>query len=253
MSLQEVTPNWYASKLFAGLRKAGYETIRGDEWMALYRAGAGKEEIDVMSCKPKKTDWVNHEPLVYDKRRLACLDNGCEFFSLAMHPNKSMTWAVMEDRASGIRFITFATHFWWKQNGVESDSLRELNARKVIETIDLVKAKWGDLPVIGGGDLNCKTIGEPALRTFFTHGYLDAAQSADVCDPRPSEHRDPVRGVDGKYHGKPGEDGAPGCAYLDHVVYSAGRIHAMTHRVVIDQEALDVSDHSPVVVDFILK
>lgn len=40
VSLQEVTPNWWASPLFANMKAAGIETLRGDETNALLRAGA---------------------------------------------------------------------------------------------------------------------------------------------------------------------------------------------------------------------
>ena len=43
VSLQEVTPNWWASPLFANMKAAGIETLRGDETNALLRAGAPKD------------------------------------------------------------------------------------------------------------------------------------------------------------------------------------------------------------------
>lgn len=58
VSLQEVTPNWYKSSLFANLEKAGYVLVRGDEDAALKRAAL----IGV------KTDrHINHEPILYRK------------------------------------------------------------------------------------------------------------------------------------------------------------------------------------------
>ena len=78
--------------------------------------------------------------------------------------------------------------------------------------------------------------------------YLNAARTADVRDPRPSEHGDPVRNAEGKYEGRLVQKGDAQAADLDHVYYTPA-FHATRHAVVADPLALAVSDHSPVVVD----
>ena len=244
LSLQEVTPSWWGSKLFAGLEQAGYGIVRGDEDAALVRAGG--------DLANRKRTWVNHEPLVYATGRLRLLDSGLEFFHLSIGAEKSVTWAVFEDRRDGRRFISFATHLWWQYNGDESEALRELNVRKILDVVSAVKAKWGELPVIGGGDMNCKNEGQSALVAFERAGYSDAGKCADVFSTVPSEHTDPVRGADGRYHGEPGVIGKKGHCMLDRVYYTPG-VHATKHDVDVDQRALDSTDHSPVVIDFIVR
>ena len=244
VALQEVTRNWYESRLFKTTAAAGYALIRGDEDMALYRAGA--EDGLKTGAKLKKRNWCNHEPLLYNARRFALLDSGVEFYHLDLQVEKSVTWGVFEDRMSARRLVAFATHFWWKK-GAESDALRALNARRVVEVVNRVRAKWGDLPVIGGGDLNCAYEAAPH-RVFTNAGYLNAARTADVRDPRPSEHGDPVRNAEGKYEGRLVQKGDAQAADLDHVYYTPA-FHATRHAVVADPLALAVSDHSPVVVD----
>lgn len=146
VSLQEVTPNWYKSPLFANLEKAGYALVRGDEDAALKRAAfSGK----------KTARHVNHEPLLYCRDRLDCLDSGTDFFHVSLQPEKSVTWAVFEDKTGKRRFAAFATHFWWRSNGEESDAIRELNARYILWLLADIRRKWGaELPAILGGDLN---------------------------------------------------------------------------------------------------
>lgn len=241
LSLQEVTPNWWKSSGFMAKLEGEYGIIRGDEDAALVRAGA-----DLSRRRP---NWVNHEPLLYRKDRLRLLDSGVEFFHMTLQPEKSVTWGVFEDLRNGKRLISFATHLWWQYNGEESHALRELNVRLILCTIARQKAKWGDLPVIGGGDLNCNAEGQPALRFFERAGYSDAGKRADVTSSVPSEHTNPTRGADGRYRGEKGVVGKKGHAMLDRVFYTKG-IRAFRHDVVCDQETLDVSDHSPVVVDF---
>lgn len=241
LSLQEVTPNWWASVGFMAKLDGAYGIIRGDEDAALVRAGA-----DLSHRQP---NWVNHEPLLYRKDRLRLLDSGVEFFHMTLQSEKSVTWGVFEDLKSGKKFISFATHLWWKYNGDESHALRELNVRLILDTIARQKAKWGDLPVIGGGDLNCNAEGQPALRFFERAGYSDAGKCADETSSVPSEHSSPKRGADGRYHGEKGVVGKKGHAMLDRVFYTKG-VHAYRHDVICDQATLDISDHSPVIVDF---
>ena len=241
VSLQEVTPNWYKSQMFTNLGKHGYDLVRGDEEAALSRAAfTGK----------KTAEHINHEPLLYRRDRLKLLDSGTEFFHLALQTSKSVTWAVLEDRTSGRRFAAFATHFWWQNNGKESDTIRELNARHVLWLLADIRRKWGEaLPAILGGDLNSveKSLAHEMLRRG---GFFNAASHADVRSPHCSHHGDPKRGADGKYHGslRPAKDDTPDRS-IDHIYYTKG-IHALRHEIGTDQQALDATDHSPVLVEF---
>ena len=241
VSLQEVTPNWYRSPMFANLGKAGYVLVRGDEDAALKRAAFSGQKTD---------RHINHEPLLYRRETLTLLDSGVDFFHLTLQPEKSVTWAVLEEKASGRRFVAFATHFWWRSNGVESDTIRELNARHILLLLADIRRKWGaELPAVLGGDLNSRvdSIAHGMLRSG---GFVNAASNADVRSPHCSHHGNPKRGEDGKYHGslRPREDDTPERS-IDHVYYTKG-IHALRHEIGIDQAVLDVSDHSPVIVEF---
>lgn len=241
ISLQEVTPNWYKSPMFVNLDRCGYDIVRGDEDAALERAALTGE---------KTATHINHEPILYRRDRLKMLDAGTEFFHLTLQTSKSGTWAVLEDKTNGRRFVAFATHFWWKENGKESDTIRELNARHILWLLSDIRRKWGDdLPAILGGDLNSneKSIAHEMLRRG---GFFNAASHADVRSMHCSEHGDPKRGADGKYHGslRPAKDDTPDHS-IDHIYYTKG-IHALRHEVITDQQALDVSDHSPVLVEF---
>lgn len=246
ISLQEVTPRWWKSGLFERLGKLGYVTLRGDETNALLRAGATR---NVKKWSPR---FVNHEPLVFNGKRLKLLDQGLEFFHLHLQPEKSVTWAVLEDRTDGRRFLAFATHFWWQTNGAESDMLREFNARRILAIAEEVRKKWGaTLPVIGGGDLNTYP-GTWALQAFAAAGWSNAATSAAQRSPVSSHHGNPVRGEDGRYHGKQREPNNNARFAIDHVFYTPG-IKGLRQDIDLSQTALDVSDHSPVVVDFEVK
>ncbi len=245
VALQEVTQSWYGSRLFKKAPEHGYALIRGDEDMALYRAHA--EDGLKTGKKLNKTNWCNHEPLLYNAKRFALLDSGVEFYNLTLQVEKSVTWGVFEDRTNGRRCIVFGTHFWWKK-GQESDAHRELNAQRLVDVVNAVRAKWGDLPVFGGGDLNCEYEATPH-RILAQAGFLNAACTATERDARPSEHGDPKRNAEGKYEGQLVQKGDKHATYLDHVYYTP-TLRATRHAVIADPLALSVSDHSPVVVDF---
>lgn len=241
VSLQEVTTNWYQSPMFAHLGKAGYALVRGDEAAALRRA----------ALKGKKTPkHINHEPLLYRTDRFRLLDSGTDFFHLSLQSSKSVTWAVLEEKTGKRRFAAFATHFWWKRNGLESDTIRELNARHILGVLATLRRKWGaGLPAILGGDLNSteKSIAHAMLRSG---GFQNAASHADIRSNHCSHHGNPVRGADGKYHGSvsPAAMDIPDRS-IDHIYYTKG-IHALRHEIGVYQEVLDITDHSPVLVEF---
>jgi len=231
LALQEISAACYASDLFARLAQAGYglvrgDTRRGDEFYGLARAGADWGDPKVAARKAKKVNWCNHEPLLYDTRRFALLDSDVEFYHLNLQVEKSVTWAVLEDRLCGRRVLAFSTHFWWKCLSDESGQLRELNARRVLETVARAKARWGEMPVVGGGDLNCGADALPLL-PFAAAGW----QNAGLVAEERAAHA------------------TCGTNVIDHVFFSPGDFAAK--RYVVDAHAglESVSDHYPVLVD----
>ena len=241
VALQEVTPNWYKSQMFLNLAKARYAVVRGDEAAALRRAAFAGDLTE---------EHINHESVLYRKDRLKLLDSGMEFFHLKLQTSKSVTWLVLEDRESGRRFVAFGTHFWWQHNGKESNAIRELNARHILWILADIRRTWGaDLPTILGGDLNSHvTSSDHAM--LRSRGFVNAASNAEIRSTHCSHHGNPVRGEDGKRRGSlqsPECDKAKNS--IDHIYYTKG-IRALRHEIVTDQIALDVSDHSPVLVEF---
>lgn len=237
ISWQEVNSGWWKSKLFTTMDE--YAIVRGDEDEALVRAGA--------DLSKRKGNWLNHEPLMYRKDRFELLDHGLDFYHIMLQFEKSLTWAVLKDRTSGRRIIAMATHFWWK-SGLESDAIRELNARHILWRLDTIRQKWGDLPVVFGGDLNC-TMTAAACRTLVQFGFDDAGETAPIRSSIPSEHGAIKRDENGNCYGTVGVVGAKGNAMIDHVFFSREHIKALRHDVVTDRDAINISDHSPVIAD----
>ena len=250
VALQEVIADWWESPLFKNL-SADYGVVRGDVAEAIRRAGPPPE------TKPGKPEpgLCNHTPLLYRKDRLSLLDSGYDIFHIALSgTSKAVTWAVLEDKLSGRRFMSFATHFWHKHNCPESDTIRELSVRNILWHVADVRRKWGDIPVIGGGDLNCNP-GSLALETFRREGYSNAMEVAVEKTARSATrtyHGRLKQDEKGRYHGivaPPGKDKPE--QSIDHVFFTGG-IRVLRYDIDVDAETLDASDHSPVVVDFII-
>ncbi len=241
VALQEVSPNWYDSVMFSNLAMRGYVLVRGDEEAALRRAAfTGK----------RSRGHINYEPLLYNSESLELVDSGTDFFHVGLQVGKGVTWAVLETKRGHRRFAALGTHFWWQHNGKESDAIRELNARHILWVVNSLRSKWGkDMPVIMGGDLNSWEHSR-AHAMLRQGGFANAALEADVRSPHTSHHGNPVRGEDGKLHGSlcPAELDKPERS-LDYIYHTKG-INPLRHEVIVDQPTLDVSDHSPVLVEF---
>ena len=247
-ALQEVSGHWWASPMFGHLA-ATYGIVRGDMDEALRRAGPVPPAKGGDEQPPER---ASNTPLLYRKDRLALLDSGLDVFHPTLGKSKSVTWAVLEDRLDGRRFISFSTHFWFKHKGKQDDALRVINVQCILRRVDELRRKWGEIPVIGGGDLNCNP-GSLALEAFRCAGYsnaMDAAAEKTARSATRTYHGYPKQDEKGVYHGTvapPGMDRPE--QSIDHIFFTGG-IRALKYDIDLDQETLDSSDHSPVVVDF---
>lgn len=225
LAVQEITKNWWQSPFFTELSK-DYGIIRPDD------------------------EGNNYTPLLYNKKRLQLSLSGRKLFCPKLDGSKGVTWGIFQDQKTSKQFICFSTHFWWKSTD-ESNFIRTVNSQQLLDRIWTIQ-EIIDVPVIGGGDFNCCIDSDP-LNELKKHDFLSAQEIADNATPVSSHHGDPVRGEDGKYHGSlRAKDNTPATS-IDHIFVEANRINVLSEFVVLDQDALDASDHSPVCVDFSIK
>lgn len=229
VALQETTPEWWASGLFGKLTDE-YGVVEGG-WERANR-------------------HHNPNPLLYRKSRMEVVASGRSLFHWKLDYSKGYTWAIFREKATGACFTAFSTHFWWQENGKESDTIRLWDAEQLVQGLDRVR-RIQPVPVIGGGDFNAK-LGSDALSYLFDRGFADAQQVAKTASSVTSWHDYPVRDWQGRYRGFVPRANVAADQSLDHVIANAG-IEVLRHRVVRHPVAMDVSDHSPVVVDFMLK
>ena len=131
---------------------------------------------------------------------------------------------------------------------------RPHNARELLAKMAELQKKY-NCPVVGGGDLNCtRAHMEKGLLTplpdWEKAGYADAQYTVPGASPYSSNHGDPRRDAVGNYRGwiRP-EAGDPKNS-LDHVHYTTNGVAPIALVVDRAQDALEVSDHSPVIFTF---
>jgi CubicO group peptidase (beta-lactamase class C family)/endonuclease/exonuclease/phosphatase family metal-dependent hydrolase/dienelactone hydrolase len=237
ISIQEACVKWWTtSKLFPRLEEAGWCVVTG----CVHEAA--KEGMWHITKSGKPT--FNHQPILYLRDKFDLIDSGFSYFHLPLD-TKGFTWAVLVDKKTRQGYIAFATHLWWKSTKNESDAIREMNALQICRKLEELK-KYYPYPVIGGGDLNSLP-GSWPQKVFNAYGYESASLVAEKKDSTPTHHGNPKKGDDGKWHGvKASKKGIS----LDYIFVETNLVYAVEHNVVVDQTALDTSDHSPVVVTF---
>lgn len=227
LALQEVCRKWWASKLIPGL----------------------SEEYGVVDGNPKGNDF-NYTPLLYKKSRLELVDSGWVRYHAKLDRSKCVTWGVFKDKVTGKVFCSYSTHYWYK-GGPEHDYIRTVNAEVMSKCLLEVSKKY-NCPVVGGGDFNCN-ISSDAFAVLRSFGFESAQEIADVASPECSHHGDPVRGEDGKYRGFLRKKDNVKAYSIDHIVVLKSRVKVLREHVILDQDALDASDHSPIFADIVLK
>lgn len=225
IGLQEMTPNWYNSKLFKVLEKE----------YALVGAVLGSH--------------INYVPLAYNKERFNILEYGFRRYNGTTDRSKAVTYAVLYDKSDGHTLAVCNTHFWWK-SGPEHDQIRIMNAHELTATMKDLQSRHHCI-VFAFGDLN-STITSDVFTVFLQQGVIRLYDLAEEVNDVSSHHGNPSLGEDGCYHGRETMDRQE--MSIDHIValLEEHSCQVRTYQVVLDQNALDASDHSPVYVDVMI-
>lgn len=218
LGLQEITKRWYDSGLFERLAEDYF-------WVGTEIA-----------------DSNNFVPFCF-KKSYKLKSKGYEYLAETPDVTKGITWAVLENEDGKI--IAFCnTHFWWR-TGPEHDEIRVKNAYQLIRLMKHLRETY-DCPVFAFGDMNT-TILSDVFKAYSEEGVVNLYALTENRDNMSSHHGDPVRGGDGKYHGKKTENDKS-CS-IDHIVALGDEFKVLQYRIIEEQPALDATDHSPVYVD----
>lgn len=222
IGMQEVTENWHNSALFENLTNAGYTLL---------------DDIPGPSN--------NYTPIFVNSERFNVIESGYANLRSTNDNTKSIQWGVLEDKEDGTKFAVCNTHFEYR-SGAEYDAARESNAQQLATLMLKIKEDFGCTASFGMGDMNANIYSS----VFTVYDSEDIQNLADIAPEKPTcstIHRSPVRGPDGQFHGL--RTGSPFENSIDHIVGTEDSYSVVDFQVVIDQEALDATDHSPVFAD----
>lgn len=191
----------------------------------------------------------NFTPLFYHRERVEYLGGGWQLFEGKNDKDsKSFTWALLREKKTDQRVIFLSTHFWWKWESEEDDLQRMANARQLCDFCDALFAKH-PVPILVTGDLNSGAgahQGEGAYRKMLSLGMRDVRFLAESSTDTFTHHPYPILNEKGVY-----ADGAMPIKNLDYVFsYKKPPARMCRFEVVTSQNALDSSDHCPLLFDF---
>ena len=225
ISLQEVTSNFWKSRLMSGM--------------------ADRYEILGRSMGPDGID--SYTPLLFLRDRFELLEKGCVHFHPSLDPSKGVVWAALKDRSTSAKIVVFSTHFWWRYDGKADDYLRRENARMLYEAVSAAAARHG-AAIVGGGDLNA-TPNSATLKAVKEKGWKNAQETTVGAIRCKTWRTAPERDSKGVLRGVLPEN-AERSLTLDYVLYSPSRVRPVSFAVDRSRKALDASDHSPVTFGF---
>ena len=190
----------------------------------------------------------NFTPLFYNRASMNCIDCGWFLFDGKNDKNsKSVTWAILEEQASGKRAAFFSIHFWWKWESEEDTLQRRENARQLANFCKDLAEKY-PVPFFVMGDLNSGIgahQGEDAYLTMRSLGMRDLRELAKETTSMQTAHEYPVLNEEGNYVG-----GGQPYKTLDYVFnFGAEPLSVDRFLVLTEEDALNSSDHCPLVVD----
>lgn len=190
----------------------------------------------------------NFTPLFYHRERLSLVDGGWFLFEGKNDKNsKSVTWGVLEEKIGGKRFAALSVHFWWKWESEEDDAQRRANAAQLTDFCRTLSEKY-DVPMFIMGDLNSgigSHQGEGAYREMLRLGMRDTRDLAKESTSMLTAHAYPVLNEEGKY-----VDGGEPFKTLDYIFcFSQMPSSIDSFCVLTERDALDSSDHCPLLLD----
>ena len=172
---------------------------------------------------------------------------------------KSIAYGVFRNKTTNELVAVFSTHYPLMADSYKTQSRdgrdysnctdkvdgaawRNGATQEVIKQVELLRAAYPGIPVVGGGDLNA-TASEASIRTLENHALLTNASVAAPVG---------MRDTGSSFHDYGKKPGAANNA-IDHLFVSEDKVSVLRHRIVSDTLTVNGSDHCPVVIDIALK
>ena len=200
-----------------------------------------------------KEDW-NNTPIFYypDTQELVYVyyhkytpEQWCN------HGSKSFTSVVLRRKSDGKLFALINTHLWWKGDHVQPGSTmaRAAQVRLMMAEAEIIKAKFGAIPIFVTGDMNCEENTVP-MQQFIAEGYIPCYKAATVYGDNNNGHHicGPKDGYSVKSRRK-GPDRETGA--IDHCFIHdpSGNTEIKVFDCIMDDYLVKLTDHYPLLID----
>ena len=197
---------------------------------------------------PTSAGKNNFTPVFYNKKRFKLIfSDWINYSGLNDLNSKSITVGVFEERATGKRVAVFSTHFWW-QVGEEHTLQRMNNAAELKTVAEVIITKFG-VPVIISGDLNNGLGAQQDTRPYekmMAEGFADIRHISPITTDSHTCHGYPVLNEKDEY-----VNAHEPSFTLDYILtYGKNALRPVKFEVLTSREALDSSDHCPLVGEF---
>ena len=216
----------------SGLRKIGYK------------------EVDYTETNSNFSFY--EDPVFYNPETLKLINSGAYRLNETHDTNKSIGWALFEEKATGKQFLVASTHYTWLEDDSLANDLRIQNAQTTVQLLQQLANRY-NVPIILGGDFNSR-VGNYPITVLTQSGFNDVENLAEKTENSNTHHQEPVFDTETKLCK---DYFAPVGGYesaIDHIFsYNGNNVTFNTYDVVTDPFALASSDHCPTLVDFTLK
>jgi len=197
----------------------------------------------------------NFTPIFYRADKFDLVD--CAYYKYPGsndNGSKSYTWAVLKDKSTGDQFAVLSTHFWYAHETAADDQTRMDNAKAVVEAVETIEKKYGEIAVFCGGDYNCNAASGPVKYVLNNAGAVSAAYAAKEKDNVCSHHAYPTYSSTYNTFTQPVTPTGGNDKSIDHVlVANHGAVNLNLYKVSLDLYSLLTSDHCALFVDFDVK
>ncbi len=198
-----------------------------------------------------KNNVMSYTPILYKTDKYTLLEKGCFLYDQRYMETdtKTLSYAVFEDKITGQIFAIINTHFaiiissypsYLGSNTVEGALWREDNARQVNDTYAYIMRKYEDIPVFAMGDFNCTSTSKAYLD--LTANFNDAINTSRIYSTKNTATWHNVGSL-------PTSPGSP----IDHIFISENSAYVLTHKIPLDKDVLDSTDHCPVITEIEFK
>ncbi|MGM9765788.1 MAG: hypothetical protein ACI3ZO_05465 [Candidatus Cryptobacteroides sp.] len=200
-----------------------------------------------------KEDW-NNTPLFYNSATVEPLYVYYNIYTPSRwcnHGSKSFTSAVFKRKSDGRLFGVIGTHLWWKTDKAQPGSTmaRASQLRLVMAEVEILRAKFGNIPVFVVGDMNCEENTVP-IQQMLQEGYAPCYKIATVYGDTHNGHHicSPGEGFSLRSNRK-GPDRETGA--IDHcLLYDPeGTVEVKVFDCIMAEYTVKLTDHYPNIID----